>query len=86
MPVALLCALTSADLAAYAEMPVQRPDLSAGQFRSMLIDVFGRSWPQQKFFLVDRDAVIRYKTRVHQNVSKIAARIGAILRNAAVAA
>jgi hypothetical protein len=86
VPVALLCALTSADLAAYAEMPAQQPDLSAGQFRSMLIDVFGRSWPQQKFFLVDRDAVIRYKTRVHQNVSKIAARIGAILRNAAVAA
>ena len=52
----------------------------------MLIDIFGRSWPQQKFFLVDRDAVIRYKTRIHQNVSKIRARIGAILRNVAVAA
>jgi hypothetical protein len=86
VPAALLCALTSADLAAYAEMPTQQPDLSAGQFRSMLIDIFGRTWPQQKFFLVDRDAVIRYKTRVHQNVSKIRARIGAILRNAAVAA
>ena len=86
MPVALLCALTSADLAAYAEVPAQQPDLSTGQFRSMLIDVFGRTWPQQKFFLVDRDAVIRYKTRVHQNVSKIGARIAAILRNVAVAA
>jgi len=86
VPVALLCALTSADLAAYAEMPAQQPDLSAGQFRSMLIDIFGRTWPQQKFFLVDRDAVMRYKTRVHQNVSKIGARIGAILRNVAVAA
>ena len=86
VPAALLCALTSADLAAYAEMPAQQPDLSAGQFRSMLIDIFGRSWPQQKFFLVDRDAVIRYKTRIHQNVSKIRARIGAILRNVAVAA
>lgn len=86
VPVALLCALTSADLAAYAEMPATQPDLSTGQFRSMLIDVFGRTWPQQKFFLVDRDAVIRYKTRVHQNVSKIGARIGAILRNVAIAA
>lgn len=86
VPVALLCALTSADLAAYAETPAQQPDLSAGQFRSMLIDIFGRTWPQQKFFLVDRDAVIRYKTRVHQNVSKIGARIGAILRNVAIAA
>ncbi len=86
VPVALLCALTSADLAAYAEVPAQQPDLSTGQFRSMLIDVFGRTWPQQKFFLVDRDAVIRYKTRVHQSVSKIGARIAAILRNVAVAA
>lgn len=85
VPGALLCALTSADLAPYAEMPAQQLHLSAGQFRSMLIDVFGRSWPQQKFFLVDRDAVIRYKTRVHQNVSKITAHIGAILRNAAIA-
>lgn len=86
VPAALLCALTSADLAAYAEIPVQQPDLAVGQFRSMLIDIFGRTWPQQKFFLVDRDAVIRYKTRVHQNVSKIGARIGAILRNVAAAA
>jgi hypothetical protein len=86
VPTALLCALTSADLAAYAETPAQQPDLSTGQFRSMLIDIFGRTWPQQKFFIVDRDAVIRYKTRVHQNVLKIGARVGAILRNLAVAA
>jgi hypothetical protein len=86
VPAALLCALTSADLAAHAEVPVQQPDLSAGQFRSMLIDIFGRTFPQQKFFLVDRDAVIRYKMRVHRNVAKIGARVGAILRNVAVAA
>jgi hypothetical protein len=86
VPSALLCALTSADLAAYAEAPAQQPDLSAGQFRSMLTDIFGRTYPQQKFFLVDRDAVIRYKMRAHRNVAKIGARIGAILRNVAVAA
>ena len=86
VPPALLCALTAADLAAYAELPVQQPDLAAGQFRSMLIDIFGRSYPQQKFFLVERDAVIRYKMRVHRNVAKIGARVAAILRNVAVAA
>jgi hypothetical protein len=87
VPAALLCALTSAELAAYAETPSQQqPDLSTGQFRSMLIDIFGRAWPQQKFFLVDQDAVIRYKARVHQNVSKIGASIGAVLRNVAAAA
>jgi hypothetical protein len=86
VPAALLCALTSAELAAFAEITTQQPDLAAGQFRSMLIDVFGRTFPQQKFFIVDRDAVARYKARVHQNVSKVGARIGAILRNVAVAA
>src|SRR5262249_4576671 len=41
VPPALLCALTSAELAAYAEMPERQPHLATGQFRSMLIDVFG---------------------------------------------
>jgi len=84
VPAALLCALTSAELAAYAEMPAQQPDLAIGQFRSMLIDVFGRAFPEQKFFLVDRDPVTRYKARVHRNVAKVGARIGSILRNVAV--
>ena len=85
-PAALLCALTSAELAAYAEVPARQPDLAAGQFRSMLIDVFGRAYPEKKFFMVDRDAVVRYKARVHRNVAKVGSRIGAILRNVAVAA
>jgi hypothetical protein len=85
-PAALLCALTSAELAAYAEAPARQPDLAAGQSRSMLIDVFGRAYPEKKFFLVDRDAVVRYKARVHRNVAKVGSRIGAILRNVAVAA
>jgi hypothetical protein len=52
----------------------------------MLIDIFGRTYPEKKFFMVDRDAVIRYKARVHRNVAKVSARIGSILRNVAVAA
>jgi hypothetical protein len=84
-PAALLCALTSAELAAYAEGPARQPDLAAGQFRSMLIDVFGRAYPEKKFFMVDRDAVVRYKALVHRNVAKVGSRIGAILRNVAVA-
>ena len=83
LPTALLCALTSAELAAYAD---PQRSLANGQFRSMLIDIFGRAFPEQKFFLVDRDAVTRYKARVHRNVAKVGARIGAILRDVAVAA
>ena len=60
--------------------------ICSGQFRSMLIDIFGRGYPEKKFFLVDREAVTRYRARVHRNVAKVGARIDAILRNVAVAA
>jgi hypothetical protein len=86
VPTALLCALTSAELAAYSEMPARQPDLASGQFRSMLVDIFGRAYPEKKFFLVDRDAVARYKARVHGNVARVGGRIGALLRDVAVAA
>lgn len=83
----LLCALTSADLAAYSEQPsVHMPGIVSGKFRSTLIDIFGRSFPEKQFFIVDRDAVTRYKARVHRNVARVAERIDAILRNVAVAA
>jgi len=81
----LLCALTSAELVAYAEQP--RPDLPniiSGKFRSMLIDVFGRTFPEKKFFVVDREAVKRYKARVQGNVALVGQRVEAILRNVAV--
>jgi len=82
----LLCALTSAELAAYAEQPsVQMPDIVSGKFRSMLIDIFGRTYAEKKFFMVDRDAVTRYKARVHRNVAKVGERIDAILRDVALA-
>jgi hypothetical protein len=83
----LLCALTSAELAAYAEQPAaDMPGIVSGKFRSMLIDIFGRSFAEKKFFMVDRDAVVRYKARVHGNVAKVGERIDAILRNVAAAA
>jgi hypothetical protein len=82
----LLCALTSAHLAAYAEEAAgQMPGIVSGKFRSMLIDIFGRSYPQKQFFMVDRDAVMRYKARVHRNVAKVGERIDSLLRNVAVA-
>jgi hypothetical protein len=86
-PQPFLCALTSAELAAYAKPPAEEmPGVVAGHFRSMLIDIFGRSYPEKEFFLVDRDAVTRYKARVHRNVTRVGERIEAILRNVAVAA
>jgi len=80
----LLCALTSAETVAYAEEASGRmPGIVSGKFRSLLVDVFGRSYPEQQFFLVDRDAVLRYKSRVHANVGEMRGRIAAMLRNVA---
>jgi hypothetical protein len=82
----LLCALTSAHVAAYAEEASGRmPGIVSGKFRSMLIDIFGRTYPEKQFFMVDRDAVMRYKARVHRNVARVGERIEAMLRNVAVA-
>ena len=83
----LLCALTAAETAAYAEAPsAQAGGIVSGTFRSMLIDIFGRSYPERQFFLVERDAVARYKARVHHNVAAVRRRIAATLRNVALAA
>ena len=82
----LLCALTSAELASYEEASSpQQVDIVSGRFRSMLIDIFGRSYPEKEFFLVDREAVRRYKARVHRNVAQVGEQIDNLLRNAAVA-
>ena len=83
----LICALTSAELAAYAdERSADMPGVASGKFRSLLIDIFGRSFPEKKFFMVDRDAVVRYKARVHRNVGQVRERIDTVLRNVAMAA
>jgi hypothetical protein len=83
----LLCALTAAEMVAYAEQPSELlPAVVSGAFRSTLVDIFGRSYPEKQFFMVDRDAVRRYKARVHRNVAKVGERIDSILRNVAVAA
>jgi len=68
----LLCALTSAEEVAYQEQrDVPASDEGSGKFASMLIDVFGRSFEEGKFFRVDREAVRRYKAKVTDNVAEL---------------
>jgi hypothetical protein len=82
----LLCALTSAAEVCYTEQPSGgQPSILSGKFRSMLIDIFGRTYPERVFFTVDRDAVTRYKTRVHGNVATLRTQLESVLRNVAVA-
>lgn len=86
-PAALLCGLAAAETAAWCETPDSRlPGLPSGEFRSLLIDVFGRSFPDKDFFLVDRDAVMRYKARVRANVVAMREKIAALIEAKARAA
>jgi hypothetical protein len=77
-----LCALNSADTVAYAD----EIGVPSGEFRSLLIDIFGRSFPDSEFFQVDREAMLRYRARVHRNVALMRVRIDALLRGKHAAA
>jgi hypothetical protein len=78
---ALICALTSAETAAYSESPNGRlPGIESGEFRGLLIDIFGRTYPDKDFFLIDRDAVMRYRSSVHDKVVAMRERIATLLR------
>jgi hypothetical protein len=76
---ALLCALTTADVAAYTA------DEGSGACRSLLIDVFGRGYVEREAFVIDRDPVLRYKTMVRANLAVLRGRIEALLRETAAA-
>jgi len=59
----LLCALTSAERVAYQEQREDASGKDSGRFRSLLIDVFGRTFPESGIFEVQRDAVAAYRAR-----------------------
>jgi hypothetical protein len=58
----LLCALTSADRVAYTEQRDANGEHS-GKYRSLLIDIFGRTWPESNLFEFPREAVAAYRAR-----------------------
>jgi tetratricopeptide (TPR) repeat protein len=74
----LLCALTSAEKVAYSEQkdPLGRP---SGKFRSLLMDVFGQTWPEDTLFEFDRDAVAGYRAKVLRNVAAMQGIIAELL-------
>jgi hypothetical protein len=70
----LLCALCSAEQVAYREQRSYRADPRAGasgKFRSLLIDVFGRTYPEEQYFFVDRSAVVAYKAKVQKSMAEL---------------
>jgi hypothetical protein len=85
----LLCALTSAAQAAYREQRSGAlnaiegtdpdPQAESGKFRSLLYDVFGRTFDEGEFFAVDRQAVAAYRRKVLANMEALRAELYALL-------
>jgi hypothetical protein len=75
----LLCALASAEAVAYTEQRETAARTSSGKFRSLLIDVFGRTYPEGAFFEVDRTAVSRYKRHVQSSMGDLRAALASAL-------
>ncbi|MBV9558452.1 MAG: hypothetical protein JO254_15390 [Pseudolabrys sp.] len=72
-PAPFLCALTTADTVAYGA------EENADEFRGLLTDIFGCSYPEREFFQVEREAVMRYRARVHRNVAEMRSKIASLL-------
>lgn len=69
----LLCALTSAERVAYAEQREwpKTPDMISGKFQGLLMDVFGRGYPENDWFAVDHDRVGRYREHVAKSTAQL---------------
>ena len=76
----MLCALTSAERILYVEQrETAEKDQPSGKFSAQLRDVFGRDFPENQFFDVDRQAVIRYKMAVDANMADLREQIARLL-------
>lgn len=72
----LLCALTSAEEVAYREQRESGTGRVSGKFRSMFLDIFGKDYPENKFFAVERDKVSAYKRFVRKRVEGLRGFLG----------
>jgi hypothetical protein len=67
----LLCALTSATTMGYAEQRDMDGREPSGKFRSMLYDIFGRTYPENLLCEIDREKVRVYKSKVNEAVGDL---------------
>jgi hypothetical protein len=76
----LLCALTSASQVAYVEQrEMDDRTFASGKFRSMLLDIFGQTFPETLYWKVDRDRVAAYKAKVRANADAMRVRLAELL-------
>ena len=76
----LLCALTSAKEVAYTEQPNSFNEPS-GKFKSMLLDIFKKTYKEKIYFEVDHNAVLEYKIMVRENIRNLELIIGKLLND-----
>lgn len=81
----LLCAMTSAREVAYSEQFEDPYGTGSGKFDALLTDIFGRSFPPEEFFAVDREAVTAYKTKVAANTVILQEKIAECLESSMAA-
>jgi len=78
----MLCALTSAERLLYVEQRETADKTKAsGKFGAQLRDIFGRDFKEAQFFDVDRQAVLRYKIMVEENMVALRMQIADLLRD-----
>ena len=75
----LLVALHSAQVVSYEEQREMGDGQISGKFRSLLLDVFEKSYPEREPFTVNRHLVSAYQTRVRANYSHLSAAIRTLL-------
>ncbi len=75
----LLCALTSAERVAYREQREARYSGDSGKFRSMFLDIFGRTYAEDQFFEFNRDAVAGYRSKVLARMALMPERVARLL-------
>ena len=64
---------------AYVEQRESGSGLVSGKFESMLLDIFGRTYPENRLWTVDRTAVIRYRDQVRRKLARVESTLQTLL-------
>ena len=68
----LLCALTSAKVVGYIEQrEMADKNIISGKFKSMLLDIFSKYYPEHETWEVDKSKVVSYKRKVRENTDQM---------------
>lgn len=74
-----LCALSSAEEVSYKLQKEDPSGLPSGKFQSLLLDIFGKTYPENQFFNVNQEKVRAYRVKVAQNVDCLKKTIESLL-------